>query len=50
MQTPCAGTIHSHPVPRIINGSKIDEPALDKTVLVWESETIAVNVNTAQVP
>ena len=49
MQTSCAGTIHSHPVPRIIDGSKIDEPALDKTVLVGESETFAVNVNTAHV-
>jgi len=31
------GTIH--PVPRVIDGSKIDEAELEKTVLVTEFET-----------
>jgi hypothetical protein len=41
------GTIH--PVPRVIDGSKIDEAELEKTVLVTEFETLAANVNMPQV-
>lgn len=32
----------------IIDGTKVDEPVLEETVLVTESEELVVNVNTAQ--
>jgi adenosylcobinamide-phosphate guanylyltransferase len=32
----------------IVDGTKIDEPVLEETVLTTESEELAVNVNTAQ--